>query len=115
MLGSGNRSELFPTEGLKALCICHPSCRGAETGAGLFDTTWQEEHLLLGDGTKDELQGAAARGPQGQHCLHQARDTNFFFPRYFCRQCCFDSMTLPITQLERDATVQLGTASSILL
>lgn len=78
----------------------------------MFNNTWQEEHLLLGDGTKDELQGAAARGPQG---LHQARDSSFFFPRYFCRQCCFDSMTLPITQLERDATVQLGTASSILL
>lgn len=83
-LRSGNRREFFPTEGLKAFRICHPTCRGAETGAGLFNITWQEEHLLLGDGTKDELQGAAAQGPQGQHCLHQARD--LFFPNICLEQ-----------------------------
>jgi len=66
-------------------------------------------------GTKDKLQVAAARGHRGQHCLHRARDTPCCFPKYFCRQCCSNNMTVPVTEQERDATLLLGTTSSIRL
>lgn len=103
-------------------------CSGLVTGVSYFPRRISKHFAFCRDmnsmlniiqhshpGTKDKLQGAAARGHRGQRCLRQARGTQAFFPEYLCSQCCPNNMTLPVTQQEKDAALLLGTTSSFQL
>lgn len=105
----------FPQRALKHFAFVTP----------LAEVQRQEQVCSISPGKKSTCCWVMAPRMSCRELLHRdlrARtvcikpDTRLVFsPRYFCRQCRFDSMTLPITQLERDATLQLGTASSIQL